>query len=138
MNQNEDLARKWLRRAESSLAKAKVGSLNDAIMLEDLCFDAQQSSEKALKSLLALNNLTIPKSHSIGFLIKSLEDNGLKIPDEIKESAILTEYAVETRYPGDYEPVGQDEFEKALELAELVLGYVKKMFPVTGIFDVKP
>ena len=137
MNQSEELARKWLKRAESSLAKAEVGKLNDAIMFEDLCFDAQQSSEKALKSLFALKNISIPKTHSIGFLIKTLEDNAFIVPNEIKEAVSLTEYAVETRYPGDYEPIEQYELDNAIELAKRVLKFVKNQFPSTGIFDDK-
>jgi HEPN domain-containing protein len=38
----------WLRRARSNLARASTAK-TDEIMWEDLCFDAQQAAEKALK-----------------------------------------------------------------------------------------
>ena len=39
---------------------------------------------------------------------------------------ILTGYAVETRYPGDYEPVDEEDLKKAIEIAKEVLEWVKK------------
>jgi len=33
----------------------------------------------------------------------------------------LTDYAVETRYPGGFEPVTQEEYEEVVALAEAVL-----------------
>jgi HEPN domain-containing protein len=41
----------WLRRAESNLRIARVGR-EEGVFLEDLCFEAQQVAEKALKALL--------------------------------------------------------------------------------------
>ena len=41
----------WLRRAKSNLIRAKQPRL-EGVFWEDLCFDAQQSVEKALKGLL--------------------------------------------------------------------------------------
>jgi hypothetical protein len=40
----------WLRRARSNLARAKQDK-PDEVLFEDLCFDAQQAVEKALKAL---------------------------------------------------------------------------------------
>ena len=47
-----DDPREWLNRARSSLAKAREGAAFPEIYLEDLCFDAQQAAEKAIKALL--------------------------------------------------------------------------------------
>ncbi len=126
MEQNKNLAIKWIKRAESSLAKSKIGVNIENILLEDLCFDAQQATEKALKGLLAFSNISIPKTHSISFLIKTLEDGGVPIPTSIIDSVTLTSYAVETRYPGDYEKVELEEYEQAVFLSESVVDFVKK------------
>ncbi len=126
MEQNETIARKWIKRAESSLAKSKIGVNVENILLEDLCFDAQQATEKALKGLLAFTNISIPKTHSISFLIKTLKDGGVPIPNSIIDSVTLTSYAVETRYPGDYEKVELEEYEQAVILSESVVDFVKK------------
>lgn len=51
MNERHNEASTWLNRAKSNLARAKVGQLFPEILYEDLCFDAQQAAEKALKAL---------------------------------------------------------------------------------------
>ncbi|MDL1983471.1 MAG: HEPN domain-containing protein [Deltaproteobacteria bacterium] len=48
------------------------------------------------------------------------------VPENMQNEKILTSYAVETRYPGDYEPVDEDDLKKAIEIAEEVLKWVKK------------
>ena len=41
----------WLRRAKGNLVRAKQRKPKDAFW-EDLCFDAQQAAEKAIKAVL--------------------------------------------------------------------------------------
>ncbi len=48
-----DDPREWLNRARSNLLLAK--SEKEGVYLEDLCFDAQQAAEKAVKAQLRLN-----------------------------------------------------------------------------------
>ena len=52
--------REWLRRARSNLARASHGQGTPDILFEDLCFDAQQAVEKALKALLVLKGVQVP------------------------------------------------------------------------------
>jgi len=42
---------------------------------------------------------------------------------------VLTAYAVETRYPGDYAPVSEDDYIKAVEAAEKVVKWVEERIP---------
>ena len=95
-------------------------------MYEDLCFDCQQAVEKSLKALLININILFPRTHSIAVLIELLEENGIKVPDNIKDAIPLTQYAVTTRYPGDYEPVGDKEYKEAVKIAERAVNWVKK------------
>ncbi|HOB92386.1 MAG: HEPN domain-containing protein [Bacillota bacterium] len=115
----------WLRRAESNLARAKLGRQAPEILYEDLCFDAQQAAEKSLKALMLYLGMRAPRTHSIGYLLKLLRDSRrIQVPDELREAAILTDYAVETRYPGDWEPVNEDDYRHAVLLAERVYQWV--------------
>ncbi|MBC7218328.1 MAG: HEPN domain-containing protein [Candidatus Caldatribacterium sp.] len=43
-----------------------------------------------------------------------------QVPETIKRAAILTPYAVESRYPGLSEPVSTEEYEEACAIAEEV------------------
>ncbi len=123
---NESLVRIWLKRAKSNLQIAKSGKVFDDILYEDLCFDCEQTVEKALKALLVSIDVSFPRTHSIGHLIELIEEHNIKIPDEIKDSISLTAYAVSTRYPGDFEPVDEQEYREALETAIKVFDWVRK------------
>ena len=115
-----------MQRAKSNLAKANAGQVSDEIFFEDICFDAQQGVEKALKALCIANEIVFPKTHDIAYLIELLEQKGVKIPEFVLESKTMTEFAVETRYPGEYDPVTEDDYIEALEIANKVIQWVEE------------
>lgn len=90
-----------------------------------MCFDCQQSVEKALKGFMVSRNIKFEWTHDIGTLIKTLEDNNIEVPDNIKRSASLSVYAVRTRYPGEEEPITKEEFQEALSTADTVFEWVR-------------
>jgi len=61
----------WLNRAKSSLALARQRSRE--IYPEDLCFQAQQAAEKAIKALYISKNVAFPYIHDISQLLAVLE-----------------------------------------------------------------
>lgn len=119
--------REWLRRARSNLTRAKTPSNDPQILLEDLCFDAQQAAEKALKAIAVALQIPFRKTHSLVELFDILGRAGVTIPDDVKEAAKLTVYAVETRYPGFYDEVDVEEYEEAVYLAERVLVWAEEL-----------
>jgi len=119
----EDIAINWLKRAKSNLIRAKIEKLPD-VYWEDLCYDAQQAYEKSLKALLIFNEIKFRFVHDIGELINTLEKNQVSVPAEIKESVILSEYAVETRYPFPSQPVSEDDYVEAVTISEKVYNWV--------------
>ena len=112
----------WLQRARSNLAIARIGK-HAGIILEDLCFEAQQAAEKALKALLLFYGAEPPRTHAFTLLLTDLA-NYQDIPDAISEVVDLTDYAVQMRYPGDYYPVSDEEYARAVELAARVVAWV--------------
>ena len=120
------LHEKWLKRAKSNLVRAMMPKVEE-IFYEDLCYDAQQAAEKSIKALLSFYNIKFRFVHDIGELLYTLEQNNIKVPDEIKESVILTNYAVETRYPSPYEPVTEEEYKVAVNLAGKVYSWVEEL-----------
>ena len=111
----------WLQHAKSNLRLAEKGATLKGVLFEDLCFNAQQAAEKALKAVCIKYDLDFPKTHSLVRLIDILETGGVKVPKNIKEADILTQYAVESRYPGISEEVTKEEYQDALKLAARVL-----------------
>lgn len=118
-------AAEWLRRARSNMAKAMAGRSTPEVLYEDLCFDAQQAAEKAIKALLVHQQVAFPKTHAISDLLTILEGSGVGVPAEVRQAGALTGYAVEARYPGLSEEVTEGEYVEALTLAERVVRWAE-------------
>jgi HEPN domain-containing protein len=123
---NKEFVLEWLMRARSNLERARVGRISEEIVYEDLCFDCQQTAEKALKALLISLDKEFPWTHSIARLLDLISEAGIEIPEEVERVIDLTDYAVEARYPGERELVSEEEYEEALKLAEAVFDWVSK------------
>ena len=117
--ENKEFVMEWLGRAKSNLERAKLGRASEGILYEDICFDCQQAAEKAIKALLISIDKKFPWEHSIPRLLELVSEAGIEIPGEIENAIDLTEYAVETRHPGEREPVTEEEYEEGLKLASL-------------------
>jgi len=113
----------WMKRAQSNLVRARQPKPEE-VFFEDLVFDIQQSVEKALKALLLKKGIRFRFVHDIAELLTLLEQNEVALPDEIRAAADLTDYAVQARYPGPFEPVSENEYTSALEIADAVLSWV--------------
>jgi HEPN domain-containing protein len=92
---------------------------------EDLCFDAQQAAEKAIKAVLIYLGVRFPYVHDLAQLLSLVEEAGWAIPESVRHAASLSDYAVETRYPGISEPVMEEEYERAIAIAEEVLRWAQ-------------
>ena len=125
-----DDPRAWLDRARSNLIRAQQRAPN--VYLEDLCFDAQQAAEKALKALCIERSLEFPYVHDLTRLVTLLQEEGQPVPDEVKEAGRLTRYAVFTRYPGVGDPVTEDDHERAVAIAERVVEWVEDHLDAGG------
>jgi len=117
-------AEDWLSRAKGDLSLAKV-PLPEGGYYEDLCFHAQQAVEKAIKAVYVRYGLSFRYTHDLSELISGLEKGGIPVPRDVKDAEVLTSYAWEARYPGLYEPVTEEEYREAVELAEIVLAWAE-------------
>ena len=118
--------KEWLRRAKGNLARAKQPKPKEAFW-EDLCFDAQQAAEKAVKAVLRFHLIDFPKTHDLRQLLTLLDSEGRSIPQNIRKAVDLTDYAVETRYPGPAEPVTQKEYRAAVKIAGQVVKWAERI-----------
>jgi len=94
--------------------------------LEDLCFNAQQAAEKAIKGVLKHLGIPFPPRHDLAQLLGLLEKEGEKIPAQVRASSQLTVYAVDARYPGSYEPVNWVGCQDAIATAEAVVRWAEE------------
>jgi HEPN domain-containing protein len=116
----------WLRYARADLAVCRVAMERTDILPEIACFHAQQCAEKSLKALLLAKNIPFPRTHIIEFLLDLLAEAGVAVPAEVDEALALTQYAVQMRYPGVWEPVTRDEARAAAALAAQVLAWTEE------------
>jgi HEPN domain-containing protein len=100
---------------------------DQGIRYSDLCFQAQQSVEKALKGLLIYFKTEPKHTHNIETLIFDLKKH-IHIPEDIMETAGLTLYASNTRYPGiyvdQYKDVTKKEYVETIKTTEKCLDWV--------------
>lgn len=122
----------WLLRARSNLRRAMASPQHPEVFLEDLCFDAQQAAEKALKAICLQRAVKFPKTHSLIHLFDLLEAAGVNVPVEIKEADRLTRYAVNTRYPGLEEDVTEAEHQTSVDLATRVVQWAEGVLEEGG------
>lgn len=119
-----DDPREWLNRANSNLAHARHSSAK--VCLEDLCFDAQQTAEKAIKAVFVLRGERFPFIHDLEELLQRLERTGVRIPKYVWDADELTDFAIVTRYPGLADSVTQREYRRAVRIAEAVLRWAER------------
>jgi len=117
----------WLLYAKSNLQLAEKGGGLRGVRFEDLCFNAQQAVEKALKAVCLANDLEFPKTHSVVRLIDILEAGKIDVPQHVKEADALTQFAVETRYPTWVEKITRREYKEVVEIAARVVFWAEQI-----------
>jgi len=117
----------WLARAKSNLISATKPPRDPDFFLEDACFNAQQSAEKAIKAVLTGKKIKFSHTHDLMHLLNLLFKHGCTIPDTILQAGRLTEYAVESRYPPSIEEVNEEDYHEALKIAEQVYSWAEGM-----------
>ena len=121
----------WIRKAEGDYDNA-TNELKRGrrAPVDTICFHAQQTIEKYLKAILVLKGLEVPRTHDIPALL-GLLPKAARPPMTKAEQELISDYAVITRYPGDYEPIALVDARKAVTIAGRVRGFLRKYFPVT-------
>ena len=125
-------AEDWLKRAKSDLSLAKAPKPPDALW-EDVCFHAQQAAEKALKAVYRQEDLAFRFTHDLRDLAGTLVERGISVPESVKRAVVLNDYAVVLRYPGVSEPVDEDDWLDAVQLAEAVVSWAERWVRPDGI-----
>ena len=129
MNLNENcnfnsIAAQWLDHAKNDFKMAKIASGQEGL-IEQICFHAQQAVEKAMKAVLVFHQIDFPFTHDLEQLLVLLERKQIVLPGTLQEIGLLTPYAVETRYPGDWGDITDEDVQKALDLAEKALSWAE-------------
>ena len=115
--------KEWIKRAKSSYHYS-IATVDDYVGYEDLCYQAQQAAEKAIKALMIYHGIEPEHTHNIRKLLDELEKH-VEVDERVKDAVDLTKFAVVTRYPGDYDEVTENMYLKAIKTAKTCLDWVE-------------
>ena len=133
MNDPEHIreAERWLRYASEDLDVAS--ELLSGLRTRHACFIAQQAAEKALKAALVLEGIDAPYVHDLNALRNGLPDSW-SVKREHPDLAVLTVWATEAQYPGDWPESTEDDAAQAVSQARSVRNSVVMEFQKRGLF----
>jgi HEPN domain-containing protein len=117
-------AARWVARARSNLLLATNGE-RPGVFLEELCFNAHQAVEKAIKAVFVANGVPHPRIHDLAELLRLLQSRNLPTPPGGNAVTHLNRWAVEERYPGTSPPATREQFAEALRLATSVVEWAE-------------
>lgn len=129
VSSQEQLHREWFKKAgEDEL------SIN-AIMKESgapstACFLSQQMAEKYLKGFLVFHKKEFPKIHQLERLLQLCKEMDLSFEELGEEAVLLSEFYVESRYPGDWPEFSWDDARKAYKAATRIKDFVLKKIQI--------
>ena len=119
-----DDPREWLNRARSNLIGARAAV--PGRYLEDLCFDAQQAAEKAIKAVMIRRGIEFPYVHDLERLLRELQEFGEEVPEALWAAARLSRFASADRYPGAAPEPTDEEYREYLGVAEAVVRWAEE------------
>ncbi len=123
-------AQRWLRQAENDLAFGEL-AVREGFFAQ-ACFVAQQTAEKALKSLAYGAGERVVIGHSIVELADRLAPSVPEIAKLRERAGLLDQYYVATRYPNGlpggvpFEAFGERQAREATEAAQAFVGVAKR------------
>jgi hypothetical protein len=88
-----------------------------------LGFHAQQAVEKALKAVLAVNDVDFPYSHDLNGLIGLCRNSNIDVPDDLAGVGHLSVFAVRLRY--DASPAAHLDRDQALVWATAAVTWAR-------------
>jgi HEPN domain-containing protein len=129
MPPKEELARGWLVKAQRDLEMANR-ALEEAPRLPDMaCFHSHQTIEKALKAVLLYRGIQAPRTHVLDTLLKLCGPIDPRFDLLAPQLSLMTEFAVEGRYPDTGCEPNLDEAREALRLAREAYDIIVSALP---------
>ncbi len=110
----------WIEKAEHDFLAAQHSmQLADQGLTDIVCFHCQQCAEKYLKAFLLSRVISFPRTHDLRLLFDLIPVGSLKGLSR-KQVIPLNRYAIESRYPGNWEPISVAEARDAVKMAQSV------------------
>ena len=125
-------ARRWMRFAWEDLDAAHRSLSERSSAPRHVCMFAQQSAEKAIKGALTLEGIEFPYTHDLN-TVRNMLPVGWSVRDTHPNLSDLTIWAVESRYPGDWDEPTWDDAIRAERMAREVYESISAEFGARGM-----
>jgi HEPN domain-containing protein len=129
MDEKALLVTHWLVKAAHDLAVARRLSDEEPRYLDIAVYHCQQAAEKAIKGFLVQHDLEFPKTHDIRLLVQLARPINAAFSQYEESAELLTPYATEFRYPGNFINPVPEEMSEALKSAEVIVNFVISLLP---------
>jgi len=108
--------REWLLYAQENLRVAEREMREEMPAYHTICFLCQSAAEKFLKGYLIAQGWALERTHDIAVLLELAARYDEEWRTLAEDGAVLNEYIVAGRYPGDlaFEVIGEIEASEAL------------------------
>jgi HEPN domain-containing protein len=112
----------WLRFADENLAVAEREMATAAPAYHTICFLCQSAADKYLKGYLIAQGWELEKTHDLVALLTRCTDYVDRFATLREGGAVLNEYIVAGRYPGDVacEEIGEAEAREAVAIVHRI------------------
>ncbi len=127
----EERIKKWLVSANNDYIAA--GNLlfvsKEKVITNVVCFLAQQSAEKFLKSFLIFKSEPFPKTHNLELLIEKCSRLNPEFPDI--DAGRLTSYNISMRYPDEFRIPTIEEAKESYNTAKTVRNVILERMSIS-------
>ena len=124
-----EITGQWLEKAGRDLAIVERDTNQTDPITDVLCFHCQQAAEKYLKAFLVSHLIKPPRDHNIKTLIDLCAEIDVGFTG-LNDTAYLSDYAVDVRYPDDFYIPSVEELRTALEDARRIRSFVMARIPL--------
>ena len=127
----------WLRFATENLLVAERALSYEEPACHTICFLCQSAAEKYLKAYLIAQGWKLERTHDIVVLLGLCADYDVAFAELTSDGAILNEYTVAGRYPGDlaFEEIELLDAEEAVAIVRQIRDLVIDRFASSGSSD---
>ncbi|MBN1461571.1 MAG: HEPN domain-containing protein [Armatimonadetes bacterium] len=95
-------------------------------------FHRQQAAEKALKALLSAHSVEFKKTHDLSRLLGLAAETAPVFSELESLAATLAPFAVEIRYPGDWDDLTAEEYAEVKDASTTIVARVEECLADLG------
>ena len=125
----EDETRQWLACVREDLAAAETLISLPAPLTKSALFHCQQAAEKAMKAFLVWHERSFPKTHDLATVGRQCISIDASLETCVRRSYRLTQFAVLSRYPGEFDEPTPEEARGSLAVARSLLAAILDRLP---------